>query len=274
MKLSIIVPTYNSAENLKVFFDALIASVYKDFEVIINDDLRTDDNTKVVVENFIKKGLNIQYKTENKKMAQARKQGAKYAKGEYLIHLDSDMAVTKELLGEVISLMDKKTYQALVIPEEAYGTTFWARCKWLEKKMYIGVEQIESLRVISKENYEKLGGHDESMVFSEDKDFDLRVREANLNVGHTKNFLRHNEGDLRLLKTSKKKMGYSNTANIFAQKHPNHYRWQINILNRYFLFLKRFHFFFSYPLLYIGLFIMKTVEFGSGAIGLFKKKFH
>jgi glycosyltransferase involved in cell wall biosynthesis len=271
MYLSIVVPTYNSAQNLKTFFEALLVSKYTDFEVIVNDDKRTNDNTDNVVKEYIKKGLTITYKQENIMMAQARKKGTSYAKGEVVIHLDSDMAVMPELLGEIAEKMKSKTIDAYVIPEEAYGTTFWAHCKWLEKKMYIGESSIESLRVISKENYDKLGGHDEEMVFSEDKDFDIRVREAGLTIGHTTNYLRHNEGELGLFKTSKKKMGYGDTANVFARKHPKHSRWVLVVLNKYWIYAKNIGYIFSHPILYAGVLIMKTVEFASGGVGLLRK---
>jgi len=266
--VSVIVPAYNSAPLLRDFLGACAASEFRDFEVIINDDPRSADGTPALVEEFRAGGLDITYLRENRSIAHGRKRGAVEARGSLLLHLDSDMKVTPGLIGECARLLgDDGGHDAVVIPEESFGTTFWARCKWLEKKIYDGVEQIESLRGVRRDVYEKLGGHDERMIFSEDKDFDLRVRKAGYRIGRTRAFLYHNEGELRLQKTMRKKLGYSHTADLFAREHPEAFRWQTNIFNRFGLYLKNFPYAFSHPLLYGGLWVMKTGEFGSGAIG-------
>jgi arabinofuranan 3-O-arabinosyltransferase len=205
-------------------------------------------------------------------MAQGRKRGVDFSSGEILLHFDSDMKITPDLLSECVELIHNGV-DAIVIPEESFGTTFWAKCKWLEKKCYDGNIYIESLRCLKKEIYLKLGGHNEKMVFSEDKDFDIRVRQAGYKIGRTKNFLWHNEGDLKLLKTLTKKLGYSKTANIFAEVHPKEFRWQSNPLNRYIIFLKNIKYLFKHPLLYIGMIYMKTLEYIFAFYGIIRAKF-
>ncbi|OJF09365.1 hypothetical protein BG844_38015 [Couchioplanes caeruleus subsp. caeruleus] len=269
--VSVIVPAYNSEPLLRDFLASCQTSRYRDFEVIINDDLRSTDGTEALVERFRADGLDVTYLRENRSLAQGRKRGAAEARGSILLHLDSDMKVTPTLIGECADLISEG-YDALVIPEESFGTTFWARCKWLEKKIYDGVEQIESLRCVPRDIYDKLGGHDERMVFSEDKDFDLRVRKAGYKIGRTRSFLYHNEGDLRLYRTMRKKLGYSATADLFATEHPEAFRWQTNIFNRFGLYLRNFPYAFSHPLLYGGLWTMKIGEFGFGALGHLRKR--
>jgi glycosyltransferase involved in cell wall biosynthesis len=264
--LSVIVPAYNSAALLRDFLASFRASDFRDFEIVVNDDVRSSDETPEVVAAYRAGGLAVRYLKENRSMAQGRRRGAAEASGDILLHLDTDMTVTPGLLGECAELLAGE-YDALVIPEESFGTTFWARCKWLEKKCYDGVEQIESLRCLRRDVYEKLGGHDERMVFSEDKDLDLRVRAAGCRVGRTRGFLFHNEGRLRLSRTLKKKLGYAGTADVFAQEHPEAFRWQINILHRFALYLRNIGYLRTHPLLYLGMWLMKISEFGFGAIG-------
>ncbi len=266
--VSVIIPTYNSYNNLKILLDSFKDSEYKNFEIIINDDKRTNDNTEKLVNDY---NFKIIYVRENLKMAQARKKWFEFSSGEVIIHMDSDMKITNNLLSEVVFLI--QTHDALVIPEVSYWTTFWAKCKWLEKKCYDWNPNIESLRVVNRKIYKEIWWHNENMIFSEDKDFDLRVRKAGYNVWRlTENFFWHNEWDLKLLKTLNKKRGYSNTSNLFAIAHPEHYKWQINILNRYLIYLKNYKLFFKYPVIYIGMVYMKTLEFWSGALGLIFSK--
>lgn len=270
--VSVIIPTYNSANNLEVLLDSFKKSDNKNFEIIINDDKGTNDNTVEVVKKF-KDILKIIYIQENYKMAQARKQWVRYANWDILFHIDSDMKVTEWLIWEIIELM--QIYDALIIDEESYWSTFWAKCKWLEKRCYRWIREIESLRVVKKSIYEELDGHNEKMIFSEDKDFDIRVQKKWCSIGRVrKNFLWHNEWNLKLFKTLKKKKWYSSTANIFALEHPNEYKWQINILNRYMIYFKNIKYLFKYPFIYLGMILMKTLEFGAGALGLLLSKFN
>lgn len=258
--ISIIVPTYNSYNNLKDFLESFLISSYKNFEIIINDDTRTNDNSEKLYIEYQNKGLDIKYIKENKSMAQGRKRGVDFSSGEILLHLDSDMKITENLLLECNELINSG-FDALNIPEECFGTTFWAKCKWLEKKCYENIENIQSVRCVEKQLYLSINGHNEQMVFSEDKDLDIRLREAGAKITKTNNFLWHNEGNLKLLKTLKKKLGYSNTANLFVEKHPKEFAWQANPINRYIIFFKNIKYLFKYPIIYIGMIYMKTCEY-------------
>lgn len=47
--VSVIIPTRNSASNLEIFLFSCLESDFKDFEIIINDDLRTTDKTEEII---------------------------------------------------------------------------------------------------------------------------------------------------------------------------------------------------------------------------------
>ena len=76
-------------------------------------------------------------------MAQGRKSGAKHAKGDYLLHLDADMSLSPDVLGDCIRTINKGS-DALVIPEISRGEGFWAKVRSFERSMYIGDETMES----------------------------------------------------------------------------------------------------------------------------------
>lgn len=265
--VSIIVPTKNSGELLEDFLNSLKNQTYKNIEVVVNDDVNTVDETNKIVEKYKQDGLNVQYFQKNLSMAQGRKTGAEQAQGEIMLHVDSDMTLDPKLVAEVVTKINDK-FDALIIPEESFGTSFWARCKWLEKKCYEGVEQIESLRCLKTSAYKLIGGHNPTLVFSEDKDLDIRIKKAGYKVGRTENYIRHNEGHLSLRKTLKKKLFYTNTADQFAELHPDQFKWQRNIFFRYFIFIKNWRYFITHPFLYAGMFFIKTSEFLFGGIGL------
>lgn len=89
--VSIITPTYNCARFISRTLDSVQAQTYQNWEMIIVDD-RSQDNTKEIVEEYIKKDPRIQYHLldVNSGAAVARTVAMKLAKGSYMAFLDSD----------------------------------------------------------------------------------------------------------------------------------------------------------------------------------------
>lgn len=95
--ISIIIPTYNSAEKLRLLLDSIYTSspIEEKFETIIVDDCSTD-NTDAIVKEF---PLSIYVKLEkNAGPAFARNVGAKKAKGEILFFTDADTVLLPDTL--------------------------------------------------------------------------------------------------------------------------------------------------------------------------------
>src|SRR3989344_2551361 len=255
--ISIIVPTKNAAEHLRNLLPSLIEQTYKNFELIVNDDISTTDDTKNVIKHFEKK-LNITLLKENISMAQGRKSGARHARGKFQLHLDADMLLSSGVLADCIKMINKG-YDALVIPEISYGVGFWARVKSFERSLYVGDSTMESIRFIRSTVYECIGGHNEKMVLSEDKDFDLRVRKRGFKIGRINEVIYHNEGKLNLWKDMKKKYFYGKSAYVFIIENPKHALFQANLIFRaaYFRNWKKL---MTNPILSAGMFLMKTLE--------------
>ncbi len=95
--ITIIVPSYNSAHLISTTLDSIIQSTYQSYEVLIIDDESTD-NTKVIVEPYLRdKRFNYIYQ-DNKGLAGARNTGIEHAKGQYLVFLDSDDVILPDKL--------------------------------------------------------------------------------------------------------------------------------------------------------------------------------
>jgi glycosyltransferase involved in cell wall biosynthesis len=87
---SIIVPTFNRAQDLDRLLDCLLNQTYKNFEVIICDD-GSNDNSKEIVVKYSNKMLIKYFWSENwGGPAKPRNLGIKESVGEWLCFLDSD----------------------------------------------------------------------------------------------------------------------------------------------------------------------------------------
>lgn len=90
LKVSIIVPVYNSEKYLEKCLDSLINQTLNDIEIIcVNDGSK--DSSADVLKKYLEKDKRIKIITkENEGLSAARNDGLKVASGEYIGYVDSD----------------------------------------------------------------------------------------------------------------------------------------------------------------------------------------
>jgi len=90
VKVSVIVPVYNTEEYLDICLDNLINQTYEDFEVIcVNDG--SPDKSLDILKKYSKLDKRIKvYSKQNGGLSSARNFGMQKAKGEYITFVDSD----------------------------------------------------------------------------------------------------------------------------------------------------------------------------------------
>lgn len=88
MKLSIIIPTYNSAKTIQRALDSIIAQTFTDYEVLIMDGL-SKDNTIALCQSYKDSRINI-YSEKDNGIYDAMNKGIKKAQGDWLYFLGSD----------------------------------------------------------------------------------------------------------------------------------------------------------------------------------------
>ncbi|MFN8437136.1 MAG: glycosyltransferase family A protein [Cytophagales bacterium] len=103
---SIIIPCYNSQEYIIETLDSIKNQSFKDFEVILVDDLSSDNSYNISVDYFNNNNLSgICIKKDLRKypkgVSGARNQGIDLAKGEWICFLDSDDLFTENKLFEL-----------------------------------------------------------------------------------------------------------------------------------------------------------------------------
>lgn len=123
VKYSFIVPVYNTSKYLKKCLDSLVKQTFKDFEIIIVNDGSTD-NSSNIISKYQDTYKNIKViNQKNEGLSMARNNGVKEANGEYLIFIDSDDYVEKNLLKEVDKeIKDAEVLRYQVISEDEDGS--------------------------------------------------------------------------------------------------------------------------------------------------------
>lgn len=88
VKVSIIVPVYNSAKYLSMCIESLINQTLKDIEIILINDGSTDESESIIKKYKDKRIKYISKKNEG--IGKTRNLGIEIASGEYLAFIDSD----------------------------------------------------------------------------------------------------------------------------------------------------------------------------------------
>lgn len=109
VKVSVVIPSYNSARYLTAAIDSVLAQTYENFEILVVDDGSTDE-TKDVLKRY-ENSIRYLYKP-NGGVSSARNHGIENAKGEYLAFLDADDAWLPEKLEKQIIELEKNAGRA------------------------------------------------------------------------------------------------------------------------------------------------------------------
>lgn len=88
MKLSIIIPTYNSAIVIKRALESIISQTFRDWEVLVMDGV-SKDNTLEIARSYNDERINV-YSEPDNGIYDAMNKGIKKANGEFLYFLGSD----------------------------------------------------------------------------------------------------------------------------------------------------------------------------------------
>ncbi len=107
--VSIITPLYNSEKYIAKTIESVLHQTYQNFEMIIVDDV-SSDNSYQIVEEYAKKDPRIKlYKlSKNGGSSKARNEAMRCANGEYVCFLDSDDLYAPTFLEEQVYFMKSK----------------------------------------------------------------------------------------------------------------------------------------------------------------------
>lgn len=146
MKLSIIIPTLNEKENLKVLIpqlDKIVKPIQKDFEILIIDD-NSQDGTATLLEGYKKKyKVRLIVRKNEKGLSGAVIEGFKQAKGDSFVVMDADLSHPPELLAKIVPAL--KAGNDIVLPSRYVRGGGVERWPWNRRILSIGATSLAKL---------------------------------------------------------------------------------------------------------------------------------
>lgn len=118
IKISVIVPVYNTQDCLKRCVDSICGQTYQNLEVILVDDGSTD-NSGEMCDAFAKQDNRIRvYHKENGGASSARNLGMQNAVGDYISFIDSDDYIDADVYRMMIELVTEKNLAMVQISRD------------------------------------------------------------------------------------------------------------------------------------------------------------
>lgn len=199
---SIVITTYNRKEVVLDCLKSVFKMDYPNFEVILVDNASTDQTAQAVDKKFPK--VKVIASKRNLGLNGGKNLGQKYAKGEYILFLDSDTVVDKNILTELVKLAESDSKIGVVCPKMYYmdrKNTIWYAGSvvnlFTSQTRNIGANeedngQCDQIRetqfaptayLATRKAVDKLKGHEEDFFMTYgDTDYGFRAQKAGLKV--------------------------------------------------------------------------------------------
>jgi len=175
--VSVIVPCYNHGQ----FIKEAIQSIQTDIahEIIIVDDGSTEIETLDILKELSNSYCVLTQK--NRGVSAARNSGIEIAKGKYIIPLDADNLLTREIFEKGVTLLEQDLAIDVVYGDKLVfgGLQYFSRNRPFNLECFLYHHHIDTCALFRKTIWEKVNGYDEEMPFNtlEDWAFWLSVAE-------------------------------------------------------------------------------------------------
>lgn len=260
-KVSVIIPTYNSAKTLKYTLESLVNQTYTSFEILLVDNYSSDETPRLAKEYSAKL---ILLKGER---TRAKNYGARIARGKYVLFLDSDMILEPKVIEECVYVIESDNNIAgVIIPEKTIGDNIWAKIRAYERKFYENT-YVESPRFFKRKLVLEVGGFDEDVIFYEESTLPYKLEKLGYNVrARISSYILHYEYNFSITKWLRKKYYYGKTIPRYRSRYKNLYGKQAGVLARLKIFLGNREF-YKKPNLAVGVLLLKSLEYTAIVLG-------
>ena len=262
--VSVIVTTKNEEKVIGRLLQSIKKQTYRNFEIILVDNNSADKTAEIA------RKMGVTAINWGPERSAQRNFGAKKAKGKYLLFLDADMELSKDVIKECVgSCLKNGLISVLEIPEESIANNFWEKVKAYERSFYNekGDSITDAGRFFKKSVFIKVGGYDESITGPEDWDLPETIREKGYKVARINSCIYHHERVSSPITLAKKKFYYALRAYRYLEKHNIP---AVGPKTIYFLrpvFIKNWRKLLLHPILTLAMIIMLSAELVGGGLG-------
>tara|TARA_R110000868_G_scaffold14457_5_gene67376 strand:- start:28396 stop:29235 length:840 start_codon:yes stop_codon:yes gene_type:complete len=177
LKLSIIIPCYNSEKTLEKTLESVFTQIYDDWEALIINDGSTD-GTEIIALSWVEKDKRFKYFAKpNEGLGKTRNYGIAKSAGKYILPLDSDNLVVKDFAKIAIAILDSNSEIGVVHGHAEYfgnKTGLWKIDEFDMTKILVD-NYIDACAVYKKNLWNIVGGYDENMPFQGNEDWDFWI---------------------------------------------------------------------------------------------------
>lgn len=171
-KISIIIPFFNSEKTLERAIKSVMSQSFSSWDLILVND-GSKDNSALVAESFLIDSRIRLLSQVNKGVSAARNLGASKAKSEWLLFLDADDTLREDSLSKMEEVIQK----CPSIDYFHFGVSLIMDDKQ-EERLLNGANNFSKLAgsfLLKKTIFEKVGGYDEKLKFSENTELFHRI---------------------------------------------------------------------------------------------------
>lgn len=171
--VSVVIPVYNMEEFLEETLDSVLSSDYPNFEVIVMDD-GSKDRSLEIAESYKSRYENVRVYTQaNSGVATARNHAISKAGGVYILPVDADNRISKELIHSAVDILESDPEVKVVCPRaEFFGDRSG---EWVLRPFSLSLlarkNMMDTCAVYRKSEWERIGGYCAEIVAREDWEF-------------------------------------------------------------------------------------------------------
>ena len=264
-KISIIIPTYNRKNDLMQCLASVKNLLYYELEIVVVDNASTDGTYENVKKVFPQ--VKIIRNNKNLGVSGGRNTGLKYINKntKFILFLDHDIIVEKDLVNELLKVMNKDEKMGIATPKIYYyedKSVIWAvgtSINLITGKITMNGEnqrdegqfnQIRDVQVapavimVKREVIQKIGGFDEDYFATyEDTDFCFRAKKVGYRIIYVPRARAFHKVPLNWWESKKRLVSrnyYIARNRIIFMKKYSHYFFL------FFFFLPVYFFYYSY----------------------------
>lgn len=181
--VSVIIPTYNSADFIEKALESVFRQTYQNFEILVIDDGSTD-TTKIILEKY--RDRIRYYYQENTGPAGARNRGIRMALGEYIAFLDADDIWLPTKLEKQVALFEQRENLGMVTTgvcsfdeNGVFGFSTGKRNKLMKgdivRNIFLKSDVGTPTVMVRKRIFESIGYFEENIHQAEDDNMWIRI---------------------------------------------------------------------------------------------------